>query len=43
MIHVIANIELVEGSREEFLSIFRNNIPKVVAEKGCLQVFEPTA
>jgi len=36
MIHVIATIDLVEGSREEFLSIFRRNIPKVKAEKGCM-------
>ena len=41
MIHVIATIELVEGSREEFLSIFRNNIPKVKAEKGCMS-YTPT-
>ncbi len=41
MIHVIATIELAEGSREEFLSILRNNIPEVKAEKGCMS-YVPT-
>jgi quinol monooxygenase YgiN len=41
MIHVIATIELVEGSREEFLPIFCSNIPRVKAEKGCMS-YTPT-
>jgi quinol monooxygenase YgiN len=41
MIYVIATIECNEGCREDFLEIFRKNIPNVKAEKGCLQ-YEPT-
>jgi len=37
MIHVIATIELVEGQREAFLKEFRALVPKVRAEKGCLE------
>jgi len=41
MIYVIATIDLKEGCREAYLEIFRKNIPKVRAEKGCLS-YEPT-
>ena len=41
MIHVIATIELVEGGREQFLSIFRDNVANVKAEKGCIN-YTPT-
>ncbi len=37
MICVIATIELNEGRREEFLAIFRELVPKVLAEEGCLE------
>lgn len=37
MIHVIATIELAEGQREAFLAEFRALVPKVRAEKGCLE------
>ncbi len=37
MICVIATIELNEGCREEFLAIFRELVPKVLAEDGCLE------
>ena len=37
MIHVIATIELVPGTREAFLDVFRKLIPDVRAEKGCLE------
>lgn len=37
MICVIATIELNEGCREEFLAIFRELVPKVLAEEGCLE------
>jgi len=37
MICVIATIEIVEGRREAFLTEFRRVVPKVLAEKGCLE------
>jgi quinol monooxygenase YgiN len=36
MIRVIATIELVAGRRDEFLEIFHVLVPKVRAERGCL-------
>ena len=41
MIYVIAGIELNEGCRDEFLEIFKGNVPKVRAENGCIK-YEPT-
>ena len=41
MIHVIATIELVEGSREAFLQEFHRLVPLVRAEAGCLE-YGPT-
>lgn len=41
MIHVIATIEVVEGKRDEFISIFNDNLPNVLAEDGCLD-YGPT-
>lgn len=41
MIHVIANIAVRGGRREEFLEIFAANVPAVLAEDGCLG-YEPT-
>jgi quinol monooxygenase YgiN len=35
MIHVIATIKLKEGSREKFLGILKDNVPRVLAEQGC--------
>ena len=37
MIHVIATVELVPGTREKFLSEFRKIIPEVRAEAGCIE------
>ena len=37
MIHVIATIELVPGTREPYLAVFRKLIADVRAEKGCLE------
>jgi quinol monooxygenase YgiN len=37
MIHVIATIEVVEGRRDAFLAEFRKLMPKVHAEKGCIE------
>jgi quinol monooxygenase YgiN len=41
MIHVIAAIELVPGQRDAFLNEFRDLVPKVRAEAGCLE-YGPT-
>ncbi len=35
MIRVLATIELHPGKQPEFLRIFHELVPKVVAEKGC--------
>ena len=40
MIHVIATIELRPNSREDYLKVLRDNVPKVKAEAGCLG-YEP--
>ncbi len=37
MIHVLATIELKPGKREDFLKRVYQLIPKVRAEKGCLE------
>jgi quinol monooxygenase YgiN len=37
MIHVIAAIELMAGKRDEFLKKVQQLVPKVKAEKGCLE------
>lgn len=41
MLHVIATIELVEGKRDAFLKEFREIVPSVRAEAGCLE-YGPT-
>jgi quinol monooxygenase YgiN len=41
MINVIAAIEVKEGKRDEFLKIFKANVPKVLAESGCI-AYSPT-
>lgn len=41
MIHVIATIEVAEGKRNDFLKIVHTLVPKVKAEKGCLE-YGPT-
>jgi quinol monooxygenase YgiN len=41
MIYVIATIKLKPNCREAFLEIFQRNVPRVRAEKGCLN-YEPT-
>jgi quinol monooxygenase YgiN len=40
MIHVIANISVKPGSRDEFLRVFLGNVPNVLAEDGCIR-YEP--
>ncbi|MCA9023827.1 MAG: antibiotic biosynthesis monooxygenase [Planctomycetaceae bacterium] len=37
MIHVIATIQVADGRRDEFLKIFRELMPKVHAEDGCIE------
>jgi quinol monooxygenase YgiN len=37
MIHVVAIIEIAEGQREAYLAAFRENVPNVLAEEGCLE------
>ena len=37
MISVLATIEVPEGRREDFLKIFRELVPKVLAEDGCVE------
>jgi quinol monooxygenase YgiN len=39
MIVVLATIELHPGTREPFLNEFRQIVPKVRAEAGCLEYF----
>lgn len=41
MIYVLAAIRLKEGSLEQFLDVFRANIPAVLAEDGCIE-YVPT-
>ncbi|QDT95970.1 putative quinol monooxygenase [Gimesia aquarii] len=37
MIFVIANIELAEGKQAAFLEAFRQLVPQVLAEEGCIE------
>ena len=37
MISVLATIELAEGRRDDFLAEFRELVPKVRAEDGCIE------
>jgi quinol monooxygenase YgiN len=41
MINVIASIQIKEGQLTEFINIFKSNILKVLAEKGCIE-YVPT-
>ena len=41
MIHVIATIEVKSARQDEFLGIFKANIPAVQAEPGCIR-YDPT-
>ena len=36
MIHVLATVTTLPGKRDEVLALFRNNVPNVLAEEGCL-------
>lgn len=37
MLCVLATIEVAEGRRDEFLHVFRQLVPKVRAEVGCIE------
>jgi quinol monooxygenase YgiN len=41
MLSVIAEIEIADGKREEFLAEFRKVVPLVLAEAGCVE-YGPT-
>ena len=41
MLSVIAEIEIADGKREEFLAEFRKVVPLVLAEDGCVE-YGPT-
>lgn len=41
MIHVIATIELAEGTRDAFLQEFHKLVPEVLKEDGCIE-YGPT-
>jgi quinol monooxygenase YgiN len=41
MIQVIASIELNDNCRDDFLEIFKGNVPAVKAEDGCIS-YTPT-
>jgi quinol monooxygenase YgiN len=41
MIFVIATIEVKPGKRDAFLAEFHNNMPNVLAERGCIE-YGPT-
>ena len=41
MISVIASISVKEGKLSEFLEIFKENVPNVKAESGCIE-YTPT-
>ncbi len=41
MIHVLASIKVKEEHREKFIEIFKSNVPKVLAEAGCIE-YAPT-
>ncbi len=37
MINVIASIRVKEGLRDDYIEIFKSNIPAVLEEKGCIR------
>ena len=37
MVHVIASIRVKQGSLEKYAALFKENVPNVLAEDGCLQ------
>jgi quinol monooxygenase YgiN len=41
MIHVLAFIQVREGHLDDFLTVFKANVPNVLAEAGCVE-YVPT-
>ena len=39
MIYVIASIHVKKGRLQDFIEIFKSNVPNVKEEKGCIQYF----
>jgi quinol monooxygenase YgiN len=37
VINVVATVELKEGKLQEYLDIFKKYVPKIRAEKGCIE------
>ena len=37
MIHVLASIRICPGKREQFVKLFKANVPNVLAEHGCVE------
>ncbi len=37
MVHVIASIRVREGALGEYIALFKENVPNVLAEQGCIQ------
>ena len=37
MIFILATVEVQPGKREEFLTLFKRLVPKVLAEEGCIE------
>jgi quinol monooxygenase YgiN len=37
MINVIASVQIKEGLMQEFLELFKSNVPNVLTEKGCVE------
>lgn len=40
MVHVIASIRVKQGCLDEYVALFKANVPNVLAEDGCVQ-YEP--
>jgi len=39
MIYVIASIHVKEGRLQDFIEVFKSNLPIVIKERGCIQYF----
>ena len=39
MVNVLASVTVKEGKVQEFLAIFKSNVPEVKKEKGCIEYF----
>ena len=39
MVNVIATVQVKEGRMPDFINLFKSVVPKVKAEKGCIEYF----